>query len=98
MPSGDQSIEGVVRRKIEKILDPATGLSLAATHSIIRVQEVDKGVIYIDFLPTSPYSPLAYSFAVAIKNVTQSVQGVKKVVVHCNNHVMADRINEEVNK
>lgn len=98
MSSANQGVEEVVRRRIEKIVDPVTGLSLAATHSITRIKEVDKGVVYIDFLPSSPYSPLAYSFAIAIKNVAQSVQGVKKVVVQCHNHVMANRINEEVNR
>jgi type I site-specific restriction endonuclease len=34
----------------------------------------------------------------ALKAISSKVDGVKKVVVFCKNHIMAERINEEVNR
>lgn len=90
-------VEEEVLSKLEKIVDPSTGISIVKLGLIASVKELSKGVIEIVFIPETPYSPLAYSYAMAIKRVASSVEGVDKVIVVCKNHVMAERINLEVN-
>lgn len=91
------SLEAIVREKIERIVDPGTGLSLGAMRLITGVKETGEGVLKIDFVPSTPYSPVAYSIALAIKEVALAQKGVKKVMVFCHNHVLSERINTNVN-
>jgi len=91
------SVELAVRRKIEKIVDPGTGLSLGTLGLITSVKETGEGVLKIDFVPSTPYSPVAYSIALAIKEIALAEKGVKKVMVFCHNHVLSERINADVN-
>ena len=92
------SLAEKVREKLRSFRDPATGLSIVESQAMLIVKEVDEGVIQIEFTPSSPYNPMAYSYAMALKAISSKVEGVKKVVVFCKNHVMAERINEEVNR
>jgi len=91
------SVEVAVREKIGRIVDPGTGLSLGAMGLITGVEETGEGVLKIDFVPSTPYSPVAYSIALAIKEVALAQKGVKKVMVFCHNHVLSERINADVN-
>ncbi len=87
-----------VKEKLRNFIDPVTGLSIVESQAVLAVKEVEEGVIQIEFVPSSPYNPMAYSYAMALKAISSKVDGVKKVVVICKNHIMAERINEEVNR
>ena len=67
------SIEAAVREKIERIVDPGTGLSLGSMALITGINETEEGVLKIDFVPTTPYSPLAYSIASAMRKVALAI-------------------------
>jgi len=87
-----------VRNKVEAIIDPEIGLSLGALGLITNVKEIGEGIIQIDFAATSPYCPLAYSLAKAIKTVAESIEGVKKAYVFLHGHFLSERINADVNR
>lgn len=92
------SLAEKVREKLRNFRDPVTGLSIVESQAMLSVKELDEGIIQIEFTPSSPYNPMAFSYAMALKAISLKVEGVKKVAVICKNHVMADRINEEVNR
>ena len=91
------SAEAAARKKIERIVDPSIGMSLGAAGLITSVKEIGEGMLEMDFVASTPYSPVACSIALAIKEVTLAQKGVKKVMVFCHNHVLSDSINADVN-
>ncbi|MGB9676472.1 MAG: metal-sulfur cluster assembly factor [Candidatus Bathyarchaeales archaeon] len=91
-------LEDKVREAVGKIIDPETGLSFAKMHMITNVKEEEPGVVKVDFIPSSPFCPIAFKLAADVKNAAQSVAGVKKALVYCRGHMMEQQINEMVNK
>jgi len=87
-----------VTKKVNELIDPETGQSFGEMGLIQKVEEKEKGVINIEFIPTSPFCPIAFKFAVDIKKTTLGVKGVKKVTVYCRGHAMEETINQMVNK
>lgn len=87
-----------VKNKVEEIIDPEVGLSLGALGLIKNVKEIGEGLIQIDFIATSPYCPLAYSLAKAIRSVAESIEGVKRAYVYLHGHFLSERINADVNR
>ena len=91
-------LEDKVRKEVGKIQDPETGLSFLEMHMITSVKEEEKGVIKVEFTPTSPFCPIAFKLASDIKNAAKSVSNVKKALVYCRGHAMEEQINEITNK
>jgi metal-sulfur cluster biosynthetic enzyme len=91
-------LENKVRSEIEKIIDPETGLTFGQMGLINSVKEQEPGVVKIDFVPTSPYCPIAFKFALDIKATAKKVEGIKKALVYVHGHKMEQNINQMVNK
>ncbi|MGC8940249.1 MAG: metal-sulfur cluster assembly factor [Candidatus Bathyarchaeia archaeon] len=91
-------LEDKVREVVGKIIDPETGLSFAEMQLITNVKEEEPGIVKVDFIPSSPFCPIAFKLAADIKNTAQGVAGVKKALVYCHGHMMEQQINEMVNK
>ena len=91
-------IEDKVKGEVEKIIDPETGLTFGQMQLISSVKEESPGVVRIDFVPTSPFCPIAFKFAQDIKNSAKKVSGVTKALVYCHGHNMEKAINESVNR
>ena len=91
-------IEDKVREAVGKIIDPETGTTFAEMELIAEVKENEPGVVKVDFIPSSPFCPIAFKLAMDVKNAAMTVTGVKKVLVHCRGHMMEQQINEMVNK
>jgi len=91
-------IEDKVKAEVEKIIDPETGLTFGQMQLISSVKEESSGVVRIDFVPTSPFCPIAFKFAQDIKNSAKKVSGVTKALVYCHGHNMEQAINEAVNR
>jgi len=87
-----------VREVVGKLVDPETGLTFAEMHMITNVEEAEPGVVKVDFVPSSPFCPIAFKLAMDIKNATLKIAGVKKARVYCRGHMMEQQINEMVNK
>ena len=91
-------LEDKVREAVGKIIDPETGMTFAEMQLIADVKENETGVVKVDFIPSSPFCPIAFKLAMDVKNAALTVAGVKKVMVHCRGHMMEQQINEMVNK
>ena len=90
--------EKKVRVEVEKIVDPETGLTFGEMNMITDVKEQEPGVVQIDFMPSSPFCPIAFKLAMDIKNVAKKVKGVKNALVYCHGHSMEEAINKTVNR
>ena len=91
-------LENKVREVVGKLVDPETGLTFAEMHMITNVEEEEPAVVKVDFIPSSPFCPIAFKLAMDIKNAALKIAGVKKALVHCRGHMMEQQINEMVNK
>ena len=91
-------LEDKVREAVGKVIDPETGMTFADMQLIANVKEEAPGVVSVDFIPSSPFCPIAFKLASDVKNEAMKVVGVKKVAVHCRGHMMEQHINEMVNK
>jgi metal-sulfur cluster biosynthetic enzyme len=91
-------LEDKVREEVGKVLDPETGMSFAEMQMITNVKEDEKGVVTVEFIPTSPFCPIAFKLAADIRDAAKKVPGVKKALVYCRGHAMEQQINEMTNK
>jgi metal-sulfur cluster biosynthetic enzyme len=55
---------------------------------ITNVKEEEHGVVKVEFIPTSPFYPIAFKLASDLKNAAKKVLGAKKDVVYCYGHTM----------
>jgi len=90
--------EEKVREAVGQVVDPETGLTFAQMQMITSVKEVEPGVFKVEFVPSSPFCPIAFKLAMDIKNAALSISGVKKTLVYCRGHTMEQQINEQTNK
>jgi metal-sulfur cluster biosynthetic enzyme len=90
-------LEKRVRSALENVIDPETGLSVVEMGCIKSVSEKD-GEVVVEFVPTSPFCPIAFFLASSIKEAVERVEGVKRVKVFSRGHVMDEQINEYVNR
>lgn len=90
-------LEDKVREAVGKVIDPETGLTFAEMRMITGVEEEEPGVVKVDFVPSSPFCPIAFKLAMDVKSAALKVAGVKKVFVYCRGHIMEQQINEMVN-
>jgi metal-sulfur cluster biosynthetic enzyme len=91
-------LEDKVRVEVGKVQDPETGQSFAEMQMIQSVKETEPGIVTVEFVPTSPFCPIAFKLATDIKAAAKTVTGVKKAVVFCRGHAMEQQINEMTNK
>ena len=91
-------LEAKVREEVGKVLDPETGMTFAEMQMITSVKEEALGVVKVEFIPTSPFCPIAFKLATDVKNAAKKVSGVTKALVYCRGHMMEQQINEMTNK
>lgn len=91
-------LEEKVREEVGKVLDPETGMSFAEMQMITNVKEEKPGVVKVEFVPTSPFCPIAFKLAADIRDAAKKVEGVEKALVYCRGHAMEQQINEMTNK
>jgi metal-sulfur cluster biosynthetic enzyme len=91
-------LEVKVREAVGKVVDPETGLTFAEMQMITDVKEEEPGIFKVEFVPSSPFCPIAFRLAEDIKNEALKVPGVKKAKIFCHGHMMEQQINEMTNK
>ena len=91
-------IEDKVREAVGQVIDPETGMTFADMQMITSVKEEGAGVVKVEFVPSSPFCPIAFRLAVDIKNAAKKIPGVKKALVYCRGHTMEQQINDMTNK
>ena len=87
-----------VRKEVEKLVDPETGLTFGQMKMITDVKEQKPGVVRVDFVPSSPFCPIAFKLAADIKKAAEKVKEIKKALVYCHEHNMEEEINKMINK
>ncbi len=87
-----------MREVVGRVVDPETGLTFAEMQMITSVKEEEPGVVKVEFIPSSPFCPIAFKLAMDVKNAALKVAGVKKALVYCRGHMMEQQINEMTNK
>ena len=90
-------LEDKVREAVGKIVDPETGMTFAEMQMITNVKE-EGGIVKVEFVPSSPFCPIAFKLAADIKAAAKSVSGVKQAQIFCRGHMMEKQINEMTNK
>lgn len=91
-------LEDKVREAVGQVVDPETGMTFADMQMITNVKEEEPGVFKVEFVPSSPFCPIAFKLAMDIKNAALKVAGVKKAMIYCRGHMMEQQINEMTNK
>lgn len=91
-------LEDKVREAAGHVVDPETGMTFAEMQMITNVKEEEPGVFKVEFVPSSPFCPIAFKLAKDIKDAVLKVSGVKKASVYCRGHTMEQQINEMTNK
>ncbi len=91
-------LEDKVREAVGQVVDPETGMSFADMQMITVVKEEEPGVFRVEFVPSSPFCPIAFKLASDIKSAALKVAGVKKARIYCRGHNMEQQINEQTNK
>ncbi|MGQ9551483.1 MAG: metal-sulfur cluster assembly factor [Candidatus Bathycorpusculaceae bacterium] len=91
-------LEDKVREAVGKVIDPETGLTFGEMQMIASVKEEESGVVKVEFIPTSPFCPIAFKLAADIRDAATKVPGVTKALVQCRGHMMEQQINEATNK
>jgi metal-sulfur cluster biosynthetic enzyme len=91
-------LEDRVREEVGNVRDPETGMTFAEMQMIANIKEEAPGVVNVEFIPTSPFCPIAFKLATDIKNAAKRVPGVTKALVYCRGHMMEQQINEMTNK
>ncbi len=91
-------LEDKVRIEVGKVQDPETGQSFEEMQMIQSVKESEPGSVEVEFVPTSPFCPIAFKLAVDIRDAAKAVPGVTKAIVYCRGHAMEEQINEMTNK
>jgi metal-sulfur cluster biosynthetic enzyme len=91
-------MEDKVRQAVGQVVDPETGMTFADMQMITSVKEEGDGVFRVEFVPSSPFCPIAFKLAMDIKNAAKTVPGVKKALIFCRGHAMEQQINDMTNK
>ena len=93
-----KELEDKVREAVGQVVDPETGMTFGEMQMITNVKEEEPGVFKVEFVPSSPFCPIAFKLATDIKNAAMKVPGVKKALIYCHGHTMEQQINEMTNK
>lgn len=91
-------LEDRVRVEVGKVVDPETGQTFEEMQMIQSVRETALGRVTVEFIPTSPFCPIAFKLAGDIRDTAKTVSGVEAVVVNCRGHAMEEQINEMTNR
>jgi metal-sulfur cluster biosynthetic enzyme len=91
-------LEEQVRKQVGNVHDPETGQTFEEMQMIHSVKETAPGNITVEFVPTSPFCPIAFKLAVDVREAAKKVPGVEKAVILCRGHAMEQQINEMTNK
>ena len=75
-----------VRKEVEKLVDPETGLTFGQMKMITNVKEQKSGVVKVDFVPSSSFCPIAFKLASDGQKAAEKVNGIKKALVYCHGH------------
>ena len=95
----DELVEKI-KDAVSVVADPHMGISIVEMGIVqnIEIEEKEGTVAKITIRPTNPGCMSAANIAMNAKLAAEKVEGVDKVVILVEGHMMADAISEMVNK
>ncbi|MBQ6443351.1 MAG: DUF59 domain-containing protein [Methanosphaera sp.] len=94
-----EEIKNEIQDKLAMIADPHMGVSIVAMGLIREIQyDEESKEVDITISPTNPGCMSIANIAMAAKLEAEKVEGVEKANITVIDHMMADTINEMVNK
>ena len=73
-------LEEKIKEKLKTIIDPHTGTDIISM-GLIKEIKVDGEKAKITFVPTTPYCPITGFFQQQIKQLAESIEGIKEAEV-----------------
>lgn len=86
-----------IKDNVAVINDPHMGVSIVEM-GIVQDIEVDGGTAKITIKPTNPGCMSVARIAADAKTQAEKVEGIENVEIIVKDHMMADQINEMINK
>ncbi len=65
-------LEDKVRLEVEKVQDPETGQTFKEMQMIQSVKETAPGTVTVEFVPTSPFCPIAFKLAADLRDAAKN--------------------------
>ncbi|MBI5681338.1 MAG: metal-sulfur cluster assembly factor [Methanobacterium sp.] len=95
-----EEIIGKIKEALSTVADPHMGISIVEMGIVqnIDIDENDTTVAKITIRPTNPGCMSAANIAMNAKMAAEKVDGIDKVEIVVEGHMMADAISEMVNK
>ncbi|KZX14694.1 iron-sulfur cluster assembly protein [Methanobrevibacter curvatus] len=92
-----EELQNQVKDAVSKVLDPHMGVSITEM-GIVQNIEIDGDAAKIVLKPTNPGCMSVARMAADAKDQALSVDGIESVEIIVEGHMMADSINEMINK
>jgi metal-sulfur cluster biosynthetic enzyme len=91
--------EEEVMEELSNVIDPEIGMSIVDMGLVDEIK-IDGGEVSVNFHLTAPFCPPVFAMMIAkdIKDRLSRMAGVNSSKVKLVGHVMADEINETINK
>jgi metal-sulfur cluster biosynthetic enzyme len=87
-----ETTEAQVRRALNEVIDPETGLSVMRMDLIHDLAVAPDGSVSLVFRPSSPVCPMAYSLANSIRRTIEAVNRVSAVYIRVENYEKAEHL------
>ncbi|ADG13980.1 metal-sulfur cluster assembly factor [Methanocaldococcus infernus] len=86
-----------VLEALKKVSDPHMGLNIVDMGLVKDLEVDEEGNVKFKIIPTNPMCMSALHMAVQAKEEVKKLEGVKKVDVKIEGHVMEDELNKILN-
>lgn len=88
-----------VIKELNKVVDPEVGIPITDMELVDEIK-IENGNISVTFHFTTPVCPPVFALKIAndIKELVSKLDGVNNVKVFIKDHVLAEKINAQVNK
>jgi metal-sulfur cluster biosynthetic enzyme len=93
-----QALEQVITEKLREVIDPETGVDVVRMGLVEGLAVDEAGVASYTFRPSSPFCPLAFPLAAAIKGAVEKVPGVSGQKIGVAGYIHADQLLDMLNE
>jgi metal-sulfur cluster biosynthetic enzyme len=88
-----RAVEQAVIHRLQKVIDPETGVDVVRMRLIEDLAVDETGTVRYRFHPSSPLCPIAVPLALQIKEAVAGVEGVARQQVEVAGYVGAEALN-----
>jgi metal-sulfur cluster biosynthetic enzyme len=91
-PPSEVELRSAIDEHLAGVVDPAAGLDVLRMRLVRDLTIADGGAVSFTFRPSSPFCPMAFTLAPAIREAIASVPGVSAVQVRVENYDRAEEL------